>query len=52
MADEEKKVEKKKVTLTITLPTKDDVVEALINLFPGIQVEVKEAKKPGEEVAE
>lgn len=38
----------KKVKLTITLPTKETVVEALTKLFPGIEIEVEE-EKPSEE---
>lgn len=52
MAEEVKKVEKEKVTLTITLPTKETVVKALADLFPGIKVDVQkepETEKPEEQ---
>lgn len=45
-AEEEPKP--KKVKLTITLPTKETVIDALAKLFPGIKVEVEE-EKPSEE---
>lgn len=39
MSEEEKE---HKITLTITLPTKETVVKALTSMFPGIKVSVKE----------
>jgi len=47
LSEEEKKEEKpEKVTITITLPTKETIVKTLTSLFPGIKVEVhEEAKK-------
>ncbi|GAI39480.1 unnamed protein product [marine sediment metagenome] len=34
-----------KITLTITLPTKEKIVETLQAIFPGITVEVKQEEK-------
>lgn len=42
MSNEEKKPET--VTIKITLPTKETVIETLSNLFPGISVEIEEKK--------
>ncbi|MBA7612298.1 hypothetical protein ES703_19534 [subsurface metagenome] len=42
MSNEEKKVET--VTIKITLPTKETIIETLSKLFPGISVEVEEKK--------
>ena len=44
--------EKKKLRLTVTLPTKESVVKALKVQFPGIEVEVEEEKPPTEEKTE
>ena len=49
--------EKKKLRLTVTLPTKESVVKALKVQFPGIEVEVEEVeaeeeKPPTEEKTE
>ncbi|MQY62077.1 hypothetical protein GH146_02155 [archaeon] len=42
MSNEEKKVET--VTIKITLPTKETIIETLSKLFPGISVEVEKKK--------
>jgi len=52
MGEEEKKLDERKIRLVITLPTKENVVEALSSLFPGIKVEDENTEKPGESVAE
>lgn len=52
MGEDEKKVEKKKLKLVITIPTKETIIETLTGLFPGIKVEVEEAEKPSESVTE
>lgn len=38
----EEKAKKKTITLKVTIPTKETIVEALTKLFPGIEVEVEE----------
>lgn len=43
---EEKEAEKKTLTLKITLPTADDLKEALKKMFPGIEITV-EGEMPG-----
>lgn len=43
---EEEKPEKKTLTLKITLPTADDLKEALKKMFPGIEITV-EGEMPG-----
>ena len=45
MSEEEKKEEPEKVTITITLPTKETIVKTLKTLFPGIKVEIHEEVK-------
>lgn len=52
MVEEEKKLDERKIRLVITLPTKENVVEALSNLFPGIKIEEVKTEKPSESVAE
>lgn len=44
----EEKPKPKKITLEITLPTKETVIDTLSKLFPGIVVEVEEETKPEE----
>jgi len=48
----EKKPEKRTLTIKITLPTEETVVEALSKMFPGIKVEVEKEEKPSEKVVE
>ncbi len=46
MAEEKETPEKKTLTLKITLPTADDLKEALKKMFPGIEITV-EGELPG-----
>ena len=39
----------KKLTITLTIPTKEMVVEALKKLFPLVEVEVKEEEEKPKE---
>ncbi len=41
MAEEKEAEEKKTLTLKITLPTADDLKEALKKMFPGIEITVE-----------
>lgn len=45
---EEEKPEPTTLTIKVTLPTKETVVDALSKLFPGIEVKVEEDKKEEE----
>lgn len=44
--------EETKITLTITLPTKQKIIETLQAIFPGITVEVAGEKEETEETEE
>lgn len=52
MSETQKKSEKNTLTVKITLPTKEDIVEALSKLFPGVKVEVEGEETTSEKVAE
>jgi len=49
VSEEEKKSTPEEVTITITLPTKEKIIQTLTSLFPGIEVTVKEEAKGEEE---